>query len=830
MDQLNIKEINSLETSSEIKRSKKSTSISNIFTLIRYKQYFKTFIKLKKYNINHKGMNSMYLQSRDKYQKFVTNINSTIGLRFEGNKNYENLSLNNFKDDYKNNTINIFKELENNSLAYFKPLNKKEMDLLKSFEFERIKLTPIPFKNKALIKNKEERKKMHEIKRTSVFMRRVEYTHLIKNFKSKENEKNNLSDKIYILKGAILIIEDWWKKIIIKRKKLEKEREEIQIINIDLDSKEKHKKNLLQKDNNNNSNILLKNIIQNKDKKSDKLKKEINHISISNNYVKNDINKISTTFINKLNYSTEYNNKMILSNKNAQNNNKKIYNKINVTNNLKNSKKNKKSLSISQKMDKNQINKNHNKSTKNISINLNIDSFDNMKDKIFRDLNKDKNATQVNTTEETSNINNHLKRLYTTESIYGNKDKERLSNSTNSYPKKMYPQNEEKKKKEKGKKELFIKTFYDTNRKITNLNKNKIKLDENKDNKKINISEMSNLKNNNKNNNINNTEIKDDTNYKNISNNFINKKQKRFENNDEKINQNNRENDNQNKINEIIINPENNNTIKISKQFMNYNIQQIDSGNFNNNNEFETIYKMPNKKQEITNNSNNNIKRQEIPPEINDSLSKQFENLKIVSVNETIYINKSKSKPHFISSKKDNSSIIQNNKPYYVNDIQKDINKKNENDITNKQNGDSDIIPLEEDNQKNFIIEGLPKEKEIKNENIKINILKSNNEDNKNNQINDKDKKAFIRIKNYKHIKPKIDTNTNTINEKSENNKYLNTENKKIYHYKINSFTLPTHIKIIYKLYRAKSVKEIKRKKYKRFEYLRTLHNKFLYG
>ena len=832
MDQLNIKEINSLETSSEIKRSKKSTSISYIFTLIRYKQYFKTFIKLKKYNINHKGMNSMYLQSRDKYQKFVTNINSTIGLRFEGNKNYENLSLNNFKDDYKNNTINIFKELENNSLAYFRPLNKKEMDLLKSFEFERIKLTPIPFKNKALIKNKEERKKMHEIKRTSVFMRRVEYTHLIKNFKSKENEKNNLSDKIYILKGAILIIEDWWKKIIIKRKKLEREREEIQIINIDLDSKEKHKKNLLQKDNNNNSNTLLKNIIQSKDKKSDKLKKEINHISISNNYEKNDTNKISTTFSNKLNYSTEYNKILILSNKNAQNNNKKIYNKINVTNNLKNSKKNKKSLSISQKMDKNQVNKNHNKSTKNISINLNIDSFDNMKDKIFKDLNKDKNATQVNTTEETSNINNHLKRLYTTESIYGNKDKERLSNSTNSYQKKVYPQNEEKKKKEKGKKEneLFIKTYYDTNRKITNLNKNKIKLDENTDNKKINISEMSNLKNKNKNNNINNTEIKGDTNYKNISNNFINKKQKQFENNDEKINQNNKENDNQNKINEIIINPENNNTIKISKQFMNYNIQQIDSVNFNNNNEFETIYKMPNKKQEITNNSNNNIKRQEISSEINDSLLKQFENLKIVSVNETIYINKSKSKPHIISSKKDNSSIIQNNKPYYINDIQKDINNKNENDITSKQNGDSDIIPLEQDNQKNFIIEGLPKEKEIKNENIKINIIKSNNEDNKNNQINDKDKKAFIRIKNYKHIKPKIDTNNNTIRDKSEDNKYLNTENKKIYHYKINSSTLPTHIKIIYKLYRTKSVKEIKRKKYKRFEYLRTLHNKFLYG
>ena len=53
-------------------------------------------------------------------------------------------------------------------------------------------------------------------------MRRVEYTHLIKNNKSKnflieENNDMNLSEKICIIKGAILIIEDWWKKIKFKK-------------------------------------------------------------------------------------------------------------------------------------------------------------------------------------------------------------------------------------------------------------------------------------------------------------------------------------------------------------------------------------------------------------------------------------------------------------------------------------------------------------------------------------------------------------------------------------------------------------------------------------
>ena len=86
---------------------------------------------------------------------------------------------------------------------------------------EKLKLTPIPFKNKILISGEEERKKIKEAQKSAVLMRRVEYTHYIKKNKSKNNIDSNainLNDKVYILKGAIIIIEDWWKNIKYRRK------------------------------------------------------------------------------------------------------------------------------------------------------------------------------------------------------------------------------------------------------------------------------------------------------------------------------------------------------------------------------------------------------------------------------------------------------------------------------------------------------------------------------------------------------------------------------------------------------------------------------------
>ena len=214
----------------------KTQRITDPLILSKYKEYFKSFVKFKKTNSMHKTyLNSLYLQFRDKYQKFVTNNKNSFGLKFKGNKIYENLPLNIFQDNYILNTCNISKELENKALEYFFPIDQKELSPQKEKEIdgEKIKLTPIPYKNDVLINTKEERNKIQEAKRSAVLMRRVEYTHLIKKNKSstkinsKKNKKEevvNLNDKMYILKGAVIMIEDWWKEIKEKKKQKNKKR------------------------------------------------------------------------------------------------------------------------------------------------------------------------------------------------------------------------------------------------------------------------------------------------------------------------------------------------------------------------------------------------------------------------------------------------------------------------------------------------------------------------------------------------------------------------------------------------------------------------------
>ena len=197
------------------------------FILEKYKEYFKSYIRFKKNNNIHRtNLNSMYLQFRDKYQRYITNNKNSLGLKLKGNKLFENLPLNIFKNNYRINTLNITKELENKVLEYFPPYEKKELSHEKKINGEKIKLTPIPYKNNILINTIEEKNDITEAKRSAVLMRRVEYTHLIKNFESKKIEENKntndkiiLADKIYLLKGAIIIIEDWWKKIKNKRNK-----------------------------------------------------------------------------------------------------------------------------------------------------------------------------------------------------------------------------------------------------------------------------------------------------------------------------------------------------------------------------------------------------------------------------------------------------------------------------------------------------------------------------------------------------------------------------------------------------------------------------------
>ena len=200
--------------------------------------------------------------------------------------------------------------------------------------------------------------------------------------------------------------------------------------------------------------------------------------------------------------------------------------------------------------------------------------------------------------------------------------------------------------------------------------------------------------------------------------------------------------------------------------------------------------------------------------------------------------------------------------------------------VINTENEDSEIIPIEQDNNKIIIFEKSPKDNKINNNQICSNnnffiknTYSSNNESrlkSKNNNINNnsydserefsddlsndlidinvpksgkynllqKIKELFpkkfininedikennININNYKINKPNyyiINSNNNALRAKSENKQYKNKKEKD---------HIPKHIKEIYKLYKTKSASTIESKyqKTKNVEYLRALQDKF---
>ena len=415
----------------------KTKGISDPLILSKYKEYFKSFIRFKKNsNIHKRYLNSMYLQFRDKYQKFVTNRKNTYGLKFKGNKIYENLPLNIFQDNYILNTDNISKELENKVLEYFFPYDKKEISQEKEKEKkgEKIKLTPIPFKNNILINSEEERHKIQEAKRSAVLMRRVEYTHLIKKYKSnknlnnKEKRKNDslfLNDKIYILKGAIIMIEDWWKDIKERKKKKKREKSKIKI-NLNYFSDLERNKN--ERYTNIYSNEIKKNkLVQSKSYNKFKIRNKNVHkkpskLNIENTYT------IKSNNIDNYNNNNKINLKLSSNNRNKSttiNSNSKALNSYKpLESNEKN--KNHKIIKISEnepdeKIMLNQGNNNNNKINQSKSLKA-------KKKKSRSKINNKKNNTNSN------NVNNNNKNnLYTNHSInvYLDKIKAKIYNSLN---------------------------------------------------------------------------------------------------------------------------------------------------------------------------------------------------------------------------------------------------------------------------------------------------------------------------------------------------------------------------------------------------------------
>ena len=358
-----------------------------------------------------------------------------------------------------------------------------------------------------------------------------------------------------------------------------------------------------------------------------------------------------------------------------------------------------------------------------------------------------------------------------------------------------------------------------------------------------------------------------------------------------------------------------------------YNRTNSFNKKYHNNNDYanKIIYKKREMKKH-----NNNLKSQEFSFSIKQDHMKRFENLKIISSNENLYINNCKSQ--IIENIENNFDLenISNQNYNSSNSKQNNIRNSNGKDFIESRNqleennievDDSEILPIEPDNQKNFILSEFLKQKSNKNENI---ILKFNNskykqnnnsliknnkmnnidKNNINNNINNNidsnkynniysninnkiiDNNNHININNNKNdfdfIKSAIDINlpktvkNNNFRDSKNKNKdieknkniynsvqnnsieikglldYNDNENDKYDSNKIiyiggsskniqlpqlgnkrrfininRSMSVPKHIKEIHKLYKNKSAKIIKRKKDKRFEYIRSLHDKF---
>ena len=187
-----------------------------------FKQYYKSKNNKNCTNLSS-GINNHYLKFQDEVKNYLSNDNNRLGLKLEGNKQLENYSINRFTNVFNKECSARERILQHQILNYFYPTdnNIKLMG-------EKMKLTPIPCKRNSFLKNKKEKDDYTKAKRAAVCMRRLEYTHGLKKNKSQEflrnntEKKENKIDLLSVVKGAILIIEDWWIKIMKERKDITK--------------------------------------------------------------------------------------------------------------------------------------------------------------------------------------------------------------------------------------------------------------------------------------------------------------------------------------------------------------------------------------------------------------------------------------------------------------------------------------------------------------------------------------------------------------------------------------------------------------------------------
>ena len=208
---------NNKNKSNKISLLKPKTDYKNIF-----KNYYKSKNKEKEYNSlknSFNDINKNYLKCQNTIQDYFLKDSNQFGLKIEGNKSLENYSLDEISIFINKTCSRRESFLRKKILNYYYPKDNKNKLMGKEMT-----LTPIPYKKNIFMKNKVEKEDYLNAKKAAVFMRRLEYTHGFKKYQNKKLIRDK-TDLFSVIKGAVKIIEDWWIRIINKRRKFEMEKE-----------------------------------------------------------------------------------------------------------------------------------------------------------------------------------------------------------------------------------------------------------------------------------------------------------------------------------------------------------------------------------------------------------------------------------------------------------------------------------------------------------------------------------------------------------------------------------------------------------------------------
>ena len=178
------------------------------------KNYNKLYPKGRRRNSSPTYLKKIYMINQKKLGNYFKKNKYDEGLKLEGNKSYEDISIENYINEIDSYINHIEQKLKENNLYYLYP---EEDDLIS----ERLKLSPIPSKSRILMKSDKEIQDLSSAERSAVMLRRFEYTHGF----PKKNFKNdfrillkNKRQRIFIfLNEAALTIQRWWKQILQNR-------------------------------------------------------------------------------------------------------------------------------------------------------------------------------------------------------------------------------------------------------------------------------------------------------------------------------------------------------------------------------------------------------------------------------------------------------------------------------------------------------------------------------------------------------------------------------------------------------------------------------------